>query len=281
MDMKTNSPRAHRVAAEDEIARLAGLFQALADPARLRILNLLAHGGEVRNTEVEGVTGYGNSKISRHFAYLKHAGLIGDRRHGLSIHYALRAPRGLVSATLLQSVREWAAIYNVFERDAEALRKLRHGAADAGGADAHTGREPARKPKVLFLCQHNAARSQIAEAWLRHQGGTRFDAYSAGLTSTEIHPLTLQVLEEAGLPTAKLRSKGVQEFLGRMSFAYVITLCLEAEEACPCLFPGAAQLINWPFEDVATAPLAEAEKLHRFRLLRDSIDQKVRGWLKD
>ena len=107
--MRNQSPHPLRPAppAEAEIAGLTGLFQALADPARLRILNLLAKGGEVRNTEVEAVTGYGNSKISRHFAYLKHAGLIQDRRDGLSVHYALRPPAGLVSATLLQSLGEW------------------------------------------------------------------------------------------------------------------------------------------------------------------------------
>ncbi len=86
-----------------------------------------------------------------------------------------------------------------------------------------------RKPGVLFLCTHNAARSQIAEALLRHLTGDRFGVYSAGLEPTAVHPLTLQVLAEAGVDVFRLRAKGINEFLGKASVTYAIVVCTEQE----------------------------------------------------
>jgi protein-tyrosine-phosphatase len=81
------------------------------------------------------------------------------------------------------------------------------------------------KPRVLFLCTHNTARSQIAEALLRRYAGHRFEALSAGLEPTDVHPLTRQVLEEIGVDHSPLRAKDTREFLGRMSIRYAIIVC--------------------------------------------------------
>lgn len=86
------------------------------------------------------------------------------------------------------------------------------------------------QPCVLFLCTHNAARSQLAEALLRRHAGTRFEAASAGLEPTEVHPLTRQVLDEIGVDTNALRAKGLGEFLGKVAVQYAIIVCERAED---------------------------------------------------
>jgi protein-tyrosine-phosphatase len=93
-----------------------------------------------------------------------------------------------------------------------------------------------KKPRVLFLCTHNAARSQIAEALLRKYAGHRFEAISAGLEPTDVHPLTRQVLEEIGVDHGPLRAKGAREFLGRTSVRYAIIVCQRVEPNAPRCF---------------------------------------------
>jgi arsenate reductase len=91
------------------------------------------------------------------------------------------------------------------------------------------------KPRVLFLCTHNAARSQMAEAFLRHYAGDRFEVLSAGLAPTQVHPLTREVLTETDLDPSGLRAKGINDFLGGVSIHYAIIVCDQAEEHCPRL----------------------------------------------
>jgi len=106
------------------------------------------------------------------------------------------------------------------------------------------------KTKVLFLCTGNSARSQMAEAFLRRYGGDRFEVYSAGLEPEEIHPLTRRVMAEAGYDLAGQRAKSLTEYMGREHFGYLITVCSDAEAACP-IFPGMGTRLHWPFDDPA------------------------------
>jgi arsenate reductase len=135
-----------------------------------------------------------------------------------------------------------------------------------------------RKPKVLFLCTGNSARSQMAEAFLRHYAGDRFEVYSAGLEPKEIHPYTRQVMAEVGLDLAGHRAKSVLEFLGKVHFGYLITVCADAERNCPT-FPGVAKRYHWPFPDPAAFEGSEEEKLAQFRAVRDAIDKRIKEWL--
>jgi arsenate reductase len=128
--------------------------------------------------------------------------------------------------------------------------------------------------RVLFLCTHNSARSQIAEALLRAEGGPSFQAASAGTAPRGLHPLTLQVLREAGIEPGPLRSKGVTEFL-EAEFDYVITVCDDANEACP-VFPGAAKRLHWSLPDPSAA--AEEKALEAFRAVRDELKERVRSF---
>lgn len=140
---------------------------------------------------------------------------------------------------------------------------------------------PDRKPiKVLFLCTSNSCRSQMAEAWLRALGGERFEVYSAGLEPHGIHPKTISVLEEAGLDLSNQRSKSLDEYMGKIAFDYLITVCGNAEERCP-FFPGMGTRMHWPFEDPVAYNGPEDEKLALFRKVRDQIKSRIEQWLEE
>ncbi len=132
------------------------------------------------------------------------------------------------------------------------------------------------KPRVLFLCTGNSCRSQMAEGWLRHQAGDRFEVFSAGTQPQRVNPDAVRVMQEAGVDISRQQSKSVSKFLGQ-HFAYVITVCDRANEACP-IFPGAGQRLHWPFEDPAHATGSEVERLAVFRRVRDEIAARVRGF---
>jgi arsenate reductase len=135
------------------------------------------------------------------------------------------------------------------------------------------------KAKVLFLCTGNSARSQMAEAFLRKYGGERFEVYSAGLEPKGINPNTERVMEEVGINLSGQYSKHVKEYMGKIHFGYLITMCDEAEASCPTTFPGIFQRLHWPFEDPAAFIGSDEEKVAKFREVRDKIDQRIKAWL--
>ncbi|MBX3084721.1 MAG: arsenate reductase ArsC [Anaerolineae bacterium] len=135
------------------------------------------------------------------------------------------------------------------------------------------------KPRVLFLCTGNTARSQMAEALLRYHAGDHIEAHSAGLEPSVLNPLTVKVLAELGIDTSAQYSKSIKVYLGKMSFLYMVTVCAQAEAQCPSVFPGVIYREHWDFEDPAKAEGSEDQKLAKFRDIRDQIDQKIRAWL--
>jgi arsenate reductase len=134
------------------------------------------------------------------------------------------------------------------------------------------------RPRVLFLCTGNSARSQMAEALLRHYAGDRFEVYSAGIEPKGINPYTLLVMDEIGIDIRSQGSKSVSTYLGRMIFSYVITVCSNAEANCP-IFPGYTMRMHWPFDDPASVTGTDDEKLAKFRQVRDQIAARIREWL--
>jgi arsenate reductase len=132
---------------------------------------------------------------------------------------------------------------------------------------------------VLFLCTGNSARSQMAEAFLRQLGGESFEAFSAGMEPKSLNPLTIQVMEEVGIDVSGQRSKGIDEFLGKEHFHYLITVCHDAEQNCPRVWPGVNIRLHWSFEDPAAFDGTEQEKKEKFRQVRDQIQAKVSAWL--
>jgi len=139
-----------------------------------------------------------------------------------------------------------------------------------------------KRPQVLFLCTHNTARSQMAEALLRKHAGDRFEVHSAGYEPTDINPFTRRVMEEVGLDLSGQCAKGVKEYLGKINFAYVIIVCDRAEKICPTAFPSISrQRLFWPFEDPVAFEGTDEERLAKFREIRDQIDRRILQWLNE
>lgn len=142
-----------------------------------------------------------------------------------------------------------------------------------------TGSEPKIKEKVLFLCTGNSARSILGEALLRHDAGDTYEVYSAGLEPKGINPYTVRALAEIGIDTSGQRSKDVREYLGKVNFAHLITVCGHAEENCPTAFLGVSKHIHWPLEDPAKFEGSDEAKLAKFREVRDQIASLIQQWL--
>ena len=133
------------------------------------------------------------------------------------------------------------------------------------------------KTKVLFLCTHNSARSQMAEGLLRHLAGNRFEVMSAGTEATHVRPLAVRAMDGLGIDISKQESETLDRYLGD-TFDYVITVCDDANEACP-VFPGAKRRLHWSFEDPAQATGSKQERLRVFQSVRDEIRERIEGEL--
>ena len=131
--------------------------------------------------------------------------------------------------------------------------------------------------RVLVVCTGNSARSILAEAILRQVGGDDFEVHSAGTEPKGIHPLTLRMLDEAGMDASGLRSKSVTEYLGQ-SFDYVITVCDQARQVCP-VFPGEGERLHWGYEDPAAVEGTEDERLRAFRRVFTQMSERIRTFV--
>jgi arsenate reductase (thioredoxin) len=129
------------------------------------------------------------------------------------------------------------------------------------------------KQRVLFICTHNSARSQMAEGLLRHLAGERFEVFSAGTVATYVRPLAIRAMSELGIDISRQQSKTLDRYLGE-PFDDVITVCDAAAEACP-VFPGAARRRHWSFEDPSKATGSEDEQLEVYRRVRDEIRSRI------
>ncbi len=136
------------------------------------------------------------------------------------------------------------------------------------------------KEKVLFVCIHNSARSQMAEAYLSVLGGDRFEAESAGIEPGVLNPLVVEVLKEDGIDISGNKTKDVFDFLRQgKKFAYVVTVCDEtAAERCP-VFPGTAVRLHWGFPDPGALAGTLEERLVQTRVIRDRIKKKIEAFL--
>ena len=133
-----------------------------------------------------------------------------------------------------------------------------------------------RPIRVLLLCTHNSARSQMAEGLLRHIGGERFEVHSAGTEATEVRPLAILAMSEVGIDISGQHSKTLDTYLGQQ-FDYVITVCDSANESCP-IFPSGPHRIHWSFPDPSAATGSEDERLAVYRRVRDEILSRLQNW---
>jgi arsenate reductase len=136
------------------------------------------------------------------------------------------------------------------------------------------------KTKVLFVCVHNSARSQMAEALLNHFYGDQYEAESAGLEPGKLNPVAAAAMEEMGIDISQKGTQDVFElYKAGKIYTYVITVCDESSgERCP-LFPGVTKTLHWSFDDPAAFTGSEAEKLRRTIQVRDQINAKILAWV--
>ena len=132
------------------------------------------------------------------------------------------------------------------------------------------------KKRVLILCTGNSARSQMAEGWLEHTAGDRFEVESAGTRPGHVRPEAIAVMKELGIDISGHRSKHVDEFQGQ-AFDYVLTVCDNAKESCP-VFPRDSKRFHMGFEDPAALQGTEEERLALFRRVRDQIRDYLKGF---
>jgi len=140
------------------------------------------------------------------------------------------------------------------------------------------------KNKVLFVCVHNSARSQMAEAFLKQMAGDRFEVESAGLEPGELNPLVVEAMQEVGIDLSQNKTKSVFDFYkqGR-KFDYVVTVCSESQaERCP-IFPGTAvtQRLHWGFDDPASFSGSWEERVEKTREIRDKIKRRIMEWINE
>ena len=130
-----------------------------------------------------------------------------------------------------------------------------------------------KKTKVLFLCTHNSARSQMAEGLLRHLAGDRFEVMSAGTEATFVRPEAVSAMAELGIDISGQEAETLGRYLDE-PFDYVVTVCDDANEACP-VFPGAKNRLHWSFRDPSRATGSDEERLGEFRAVRDEILDRI------
>ncbi len=129
------------------------------------------------------------------------------------------------------------------------------------------------KRRVLFVCTHNSARSQMAEGWLRHLAGDRYDAHSAGMEATLVRQLAVEAMAEVGVNISGQESKTLDRYLGE-PWDYVVTVCDSANQACP-VFPGGKRRLHWSIPDPSAARGTEEEQLTVYRRVRDNIRERI------
>ncbi|MCX6023926.1 MAG: metalloregulator ArsR/SmtB family transcription factor [Chloroflexi bacterium] len=236
----------------------AQLFGALADETRLAIVRLLALT-DLKAGEISAQLGAPQNAVSYHLRRLRSLGLLRDRhsgQDGRDVYYSVDLER--------------------LERLYAAAGAALHPGFD-GAVPAHAAAPDAPSLRVLFLCTHNSARSQLAEAIARRQGQGQVEAFSAGSLPTEVHPLTLRLLDEWGMDGAGMYSKPVEMFTGQR-FDHVITVCDRIRDRCPA-FPEPCRQSHWSIPDPLAAA-SDGEREHAFRAVRSELATRIRYLLR-
>ena len=224
------------------LAQPPTLIKLLADDVRWQIVTALA-GSDRRGRELVQLLRRPQNLVSYHLRQLLKHKLVSERRSaadGRDVYFSLR----------LDALRQ------LYQESGQALHPgLADFALDRQAQPAVASLLPVR---VLFLCTHNSARSQMAEAILRHLSRGQIDVHSAGNEPSDIHPLARQATRERGISMEGQRAKHLSEFEGQR-FDYIVTVCDLAREACP-VFPGDPEQIHWSFADPVAVTGLEARE---------------------
>jgi thioredoxin type arsenate reductase len=233
-------------------------LKLLAHQLRWRLLAALARGDR-RVQELVQLVGEPHNLVSYHLRQLRSQALVSERRSAADrrdIYYSLDLDRlkGLYLAT------------------GESLHPGIAGSPNAGARDRQAA--PASRARILFLCTHNSARSQMAEAILRRLGGDRIEVASAGTAVTRVHPLAIREMAERGIDISGQRSKHMNELLGER-FDLIVTVCDNARESCP-VFPGDPERIHWSIPDPAAVEGKGPVRAAAFKRAADELTTRIR-----
>ena len=238
-------------------AQPPSFLKLLAHELRWRLLEALARSDR-RVQELVELVGEPHNLVSYHLRQLRNQALVSERRSaadGRDVYYSLDLDR----------------LKGLYLAAGESLHPGFTGRPDAA---AQGTVEPGRRMRVLFLCTHNSARSQMAEGILRELGGDRVEAASAGTEATRVHPLAVREMAERGIDISGQRSKLMDEFLGER-FDYVVTVCDNARESCP-VFPGDPAHIHWSIPDPSAVEGEEKTRQAAFKRAADELTTRIR-----
>lgn len=232
-------------------------LKLLAHELRWRLLEALARSDR-RVQELVALVGEPHNLVSYHLRRLRDEALVRERRSaadGRDVYYSLDLDRlkGLYFAT---------------------GESLHPGISNRPHVASRPETGSRQRIRVLFLCTHNSARSQMAESILRHLDGDRVEVCSAGTVVTRVHPLAVAAMAEKEIDIRAQRSKHMDEFAGQ-DFDYVVTVCDNARESCP-VFPGAPERIHWSIPDPSAVEGDEETRLRAFRVASDELMTRIR-----
>jgi arsenate reductase len=260
-------------------------LKALADDTRLRTFRTLAEAGVgLCVAEMADILQKPQYAVSRSLIELRKAGLLNEDRQGKFVYYALTEPspvRELGRWTLNNCL---CTDESSCEFDSERLTwrlSLREPEKDPPTRPADQQKADLR-PRVLFVCVHNSARSQLAEEYLRRAAGDQFFVESAGLTPGTLNPHVVALLNEQGIDISGKATQAVTNLYRRgETYEWVIAVCSrDAERDCP-LFPGPVRRLSWPFSDPAGFTGDDAEVASQVRRLAQEIEQRVKDFVEE
>ena len=239
-------------------ARPPGFLKLLANDLRWKILVLLGRSDYYVH-EIVLLLAQPQNLVSYHLRKLRDQKLVTERRSsadGRDIYYSLDV--NMLRTLYFAAADSLNPALNVTDTD---LRK----------AISHF---PVKNVRVLFLCTHNSARSQMAEGILRHLSGGRIEAFSAGSQPTNLHPLAVRAMAKMGIDISNQRSKHLDEFLDQ-PFDFIVTVCDRIRESCPT-FPGDPERIHWSFIDPAIVEGSEKERYGAFEQVALQLTNRIR-----
>lgn len=235
-----------------------GFLKLLAHDIRWQILVLLGRS-DYCVQEIVRLLEQPQNLVSYHLRRLHDQNLVTERRStadGRDIYYSLDVP--MLRTLYFAAADSLNPALNITDTAIqEAVSHL-----------------PSRKVRVLFLCTHNSARSQMAEGILRHLSGGRIEAFSAGSQPTHLHPLAVQAMTKMGIDISQQRSKHLDEFRDR-SFDYIVTVCDRVREACPT-FPGDPERVHWSFIDPAAVEGSDKARSKAFEQVALQLTNRIR-----
>ena len=237
-------------------ARPPILLKLLAHDLRWQLVIALARSDR-RAQELVALLGQPANLVAYHLGRLRRASLVRQRASsadGRAQYYSLDLPR----------------MQALYVQTGAALHPALGEAPQAEPADAAAAGRPLAR--VLFLCTHNSARSQMAEGLLRHLSQGQVEAFSAGTEPGQVHPLAIEAMAERGIDISGQRSKHLSQYLGQ-KFDYIVTVCDLARESCP-IFPGDPEQIHWSFPDPSAVSGLEARR-RAFRQVAAELTTRI------